>query len=180
VTAPSDTEGGAVEILYVQRGAKQRLESLLALLQNLRDLVAVVSGAVEDEYRNTSALTQLALVHAAPQQSAPDRARWWIAGALTLTGVSYHDRLHLTFEQSTKLLAMRPVWEDWVSVREPLDAYTGSTYRQSRSAALELLRKHLRSTHQTHLLQAIDSSKETILLKAATALMTIDAVEWES
>jgi len=180
VTAPSETAGGAVEILYVQRGAKLGLESLLALLQNLRDLVAVVSGAVEDEYRDTPARAQLALAHAAPQPSAPDRARWWIAGALTLTGVSYHDQLHLKFEQSTKLLALRPVWENWVSVREPSDAYTGSTYRQSRAAALELLRMHLRSTNQTHLLQAVESTKETILLRAATALMGIDAVKWES
>jgi hypothetical protein len=179
VTAPSDTEGGAVEILYGQHEAKHRLESLLALLQHLRDLVAVVSGAVEDEYRNAPALAQLALAHATPQQSAPDRARWWIASALTLTGVSYGDRLHLTFEQSTKLLALRPVWEKWVSVRKPLDGDPATTYRRSRAAALELLRKHLRSTNQTHLLEAVDSTKETILLRAATALMSIDAVNWK-
>jgi hypothetical protein len=180
VTAPSETGGSAVEILYVKHEAKYRLESLLALLQNLRDLVAVVSGAVEDEYPSTQALAQIALTHSAPQQSAPDRARWWIASDLTLATFSYHDQLHLTFDQSTKLLALRPVWEAWVSGRTPLAADPESSYRQLRAAAVEVLRKHLRSSDQTHLLQATDRRNETLLLRAATALMAIDAVEWES
>ena len=76
VTAPSDTGGRLVAISYAQHEAKYRLESLMARLSNLRDLVAVVSGAVEDEYRDTETLAQLALAHPAPEQNAPDRARW--------------------------------------------------------------------------------------------------------
>jgi len=177
VTAPSDA-GGAVDILYVQHEAKYRLDSLLALLQNLRDLVAVVSGAVEDEYRQAQALAKFAPSGPASQQSELGRAGWWIAHDLTLTGCTYRDRLHLTFVPSKALLTLRPVWEDWVSTRPPVDVRIATEYAEARVAATELLGIHLRSTNQHLLLRAVEERKETALRRAATALTAIDAVHW--
>lgn len=179
MTVPSD-RGRTVEILYVRDEAPYRLDSLLAVLQNLRDLVAVVSGAVEDEYRDAPALAQLARTDPVPPQSALSRAGWWVASDLELISLAYHDRLRLTFAESTKLLALRPVWEDWASARPPVQAHLGSADRDPRRAAATLLGQHLRSSHQTLLLRAIEERKESALLRAAAALTAIDVVHWGS